>query len=241
VAAILRNSSANLNNNNNNNNVNVNPLTAKLSSAPTSINNGRLSDVGMEVDDADTNCNTPLSLDNSGNGGSNGSNGSDGDVNAMNGNHISADQRLKQPLVTTLTVSRLKGNSSVSNSAHDAVGKITIPFSTLRSVPGAASSGSTSSSAVTGPPSAKEFSCTFCSSAYSSRSALEKHLKNAHAGGNGGGGNGGKRQANQASFQCKFCHSFFHSSPGLTRHINKCHPTENRQVILLQLPVSRPW
>ncbi|RUS88164.1 hypothetical protein EGW08_004061, partial [Elysia chlorotica] len=62
-------------------------------------------------------------------------------------------------------------------------------------------------------------------SSFSSKTALEKHVRTVHA---------------AEHFACKYCSSTFHSSPGLTRHINKCHPTENRQVILLQLPASRP-
>ncbi|KAK5856998.1 hypothetical protein PBY51_010270 [Eleginops maclovinus] len=46
----------------------------------------------------------------------------------------------------------------------------------------------------------------------------------------------GEREQQQI-FTCKQCPSTFFSSPGLARHINKSHPTENRQVMLLQMTV----
>lgn len=66
--------------------------------------------------------------------------------------------------------------------------------------------------------------CSTCGITFSSKAALDKHSRCAHA---------------SETFSCKYCTSTFHSSPGLTRHINKCHPTENRRVILLQLPATR--
>ncbi|XP_050404748.1 insulinoma-associated protein 1a [Patella vulgata] len=69
-----------------------------------------------------------------------------------------------------------------------------------------------------------EFMCKVCDLSFPSKGTLDKH----------------SRMHNKNNFPCRFCPSSFYSSPGLTRHINKCHPSENRQVILLQIPVSRP-
>ncbi|XP_029114432.1 insulinoma-associated protein 2 [Scleropages formosus] len=41
----------------------------------------------------------------------------------------------------------------------------------------------------------------------------------------------------QQILACKHCPSTFFSSPGLTRHMSKAHPTESRQVMLLQMAI----
>lgn len=62
--------------------------------------------------------------------------------------------------------------------------------------------------------------CIVCGCGFGTRVELDKHAR-AHV---------------SEAFPCKYCDGTFFTSPGLTRHINKCHPTESRQVILLQMP-----
>ncbi|KAK9399055.1 insulinoma-associated protein 1 [Crotalus adamanteus] len=64
--------------------------------------------------------------------------------------------------------------------------------------------------------------CPVCRETFPSKSSQERHLRVLHA---------------TQAFPCKYCPVTFYSSPGLTCHINKCHPSENRQVILLQVLV----
>ncbi|XP_029569616.1 insulinoma-associated protein 1b-like [Salmo trutta] len=64
--------------------------------------------------------------------------------------------------------------------------------------------------------------CPVCGENFPNRASQERHLRLMHS---------------SQVYPCKYCSATFYSSPGLTRHINKCHPSENRQVILLQMPV----
>ncbi|XP_061038436.1 insulinoma-associated protein 2 [Eubalaena glacialis] len=93
------------------------------------------------------------------------------------------------------------------------------------------------------------FACPLCGARFPSADIRDKHrlwhavreelLLPALAGappeapGPGGASDGSAQQI----FSCKHCPSTFFSSPGLTRHINKCHPSESRQVLLLQMPL----
>ncbi|XP_006891615.1 PREDICTED: insulinoma-associated protein 2 [Elephantulus edwardii] len=93
------------------------------------------------------------------------------------------------------------------------------------------------------------FACPLCGAHFPSADIRDKHrlwhavreelLLPALAGAphevpsSGGASDGGGQQI----FSCKHCPSTFFSSPGLTRHINKCHPSESRQVLLLQMPL----
>ncbi|KAM6181220.1 insulinoma-associated protein 2 [Erethizon dorsatum] len=93
------------------------------------------------------------------------------------------------------------------------------------------------------------FACPLCGAHFPSADIREKHrlwhavreelLLPALAGAPpeapspGGASDGSAQQI----FSCKHCPSTFFSSPGLTRHINKCHPSESRQVLLLQMPL----
>ncbi|XP_032231493.2 insulinoma-associated protein 1 [Nematostella vectensis] len=69
----------------------------------------------------------------------------------------------------------------------------------------------------------KTFTCNVCGNGFANKGGLDRHSR-IHTG---------------EIYSCKQCSSTFYSSPGLTRHINKCHPPENRQIVVLQVPVRQ--
>ena len=74
---------------------------------------------------------------------------------------------------------------------------------------------------IPSPPTPREVACHICGGTFENKDAMEHHLRLHHV---------------SEVFACKFCPSIFPSSSGLTRHINKEHPSENRHVLLLQMP-----
>lgn len=107
----------------------------------------------------------------------------------------------------------------------------------------------------TGGGQSQVFLCHLCGARFPSTEIRDKHrvwhaMRDELLAGTLGGGLGAdvfhreesgaadcEQQQQQQIFTCKHCPSTFFSSPGLTRHINKSHPTENRQVMLLQMTV----
>lgn len=92
------------------------------------------------------------------------------------------------------------------------------------------------------------FLCHLCGARFPSAEIRDKHrlwhaMRDELLAGALGGGHRGDvfhapgEQGEQQIFPCKHCPSTFFSSPGLERHVNKSHPSENRQVMLLQMAV----
>ena len=69
------------------------------------------------------------------------------------------------------------------------------------------------------------YTCTICGLLFQTKAEMEQHAF---------------KHDELKGIQCKYCPNIFYSSAGLTRHINKHHPSENRQIMILQVPSVRP-
>lgn len=83
---------------------------------------------------------------------------------------------------------------------------------------------------ITPPPENEKFeragyTCTICGLLFQTKTEMEQHAF---------------KHDELKGIQCKYCPNIFYSSAGLTRHINKHHPSENRHIMLLQVPSVRP-
>eukprot|EP00106_Octopus_bimaculoides_P011771 XP_014779213.1 PREDICTED: insulinoma-associated protein 1a-like [Octopus bimaculoides] len=214
---LTQNNGSSNNNNNNNNN----------SSNSSNNNNNDTDSNGNKEPTSSLNSNV-----NTQNGASS-NNSSSMEVNECSSESMATTTSCSTPAATNDTITNATSiasngsNSSLTTTASTTTTTTTTTTTNTNTTTTGNSNNNNNSnnSSSNGNGTTAHLSCDHCNSIFTTKTALEKHSRT-HSG---------------EVFTCKYCSSRFYSSPGLTRHINKCHPSENRQVILLQLtPVNRP-